>query len=187
MGWETRKASSGEFALIEKNNMVRLLPAFLVVGIVILANVVLNGWIFPYDLISGENERLVPALARRALGRPYLYGGESPAGFDCSGLAWYVYRRTGRTIPRTVADQYDLLLPVPTPRRGDLVFFAIDGQTVSHVGIYTGEDRFIHATRTGGRVRIDTLQSSYWRERYRGARTSRKGAGRSTPEKVESQ
>lgn len=153
----------------------RLLPALFVAGSVILINVVVNGWIFPYDLISGGNERLIPALARGALGSPYLYGGESPSGFDCSGLASYVYRRSGHSIPRTVAEQYASLTPVRSPREGDLVFFAIDGQTVSHVGIYTGPDRFIHATRTGGRVRGDSLQSPYWRERYRGARTVPKG------------
>ena len=117
------------------------------------------------------------AVLMRAIGlvgTPYRYGGDSPeGGFDCSGLVNYVYRdmldlrlpRTSRALseyqgPRIATDR---LAPA------DLVFFGNGGQ-VSHVGIYVGEGRFVHAPTTGGTVRLDRLDGPYWRDHYTGAR-----------------
>jgi cell wall-associated NlpC family hydrolase len=117
-------------------------------------------------------------LAFRALGlvgTPYRSAGSDPAiGFDCSGFVVYVYRDVlGMQLPRTTAAQYDY--PSRHARReklatGDLVFFDTSGRGVSHVGIYVGEGRFVHAPNHGGRVRLDRLDDRYWQQRYLGAR-----------------
>ncbi len=120
------------------------------------------------------NDRaLVCAIAEAQIGKPYEWGGESPHnGFDCSGLSQFVYAEEGIEIPRTALDQYHSLMPVKNLRVGDLVFFKTypDNQEVSHVGIYIGEGYFIHAPRTGERIRIDRLGDPYWSAHYVGAR-----------------
>jgi cell wall-associated NlpC family hydrolase len=115
---------------------------------------------------SGSLGARVVALARRELGVPYVWGGESPAGFDCSGLVAYVYGRLGVSLPRVAADQYRAGRHVARSvlRAGDLVFF--DG--LDHVGIYIGGGRFIHAPHTGDVVRISSL-TGWYDETYVGA------------------
>lgn len=117
-------------------------------------------------------------LAFRALGlvgTPYQRAGADPAiGFDCSGFVVYLYRDVlGLRLPRTTGELYRM--PASAPRQsalrtGDLVFFDTGGRGVSHVGVYVGEGRFVHAPNAGGRVRLDRLDDSYWRPRYLGAR-----------------
>ncbi len=113
--------------------------------------------------------------ARSFIGVPYQWGGASPQrGFDCSGLTMAVYRLNGFSLPRTSGAQYATGLSVKKEglAKGDLVFFAISGKgAVSHVGIYVGENKFIHAPGSGKRVRRDTLSNGYYKKRYRGART----------------
>jgi cell wall-associated NlpC family hydrolase len=106
------------------------------------------------------------ALARRYLGVPYVWGGESPSGFDCSGLVQYVYSRIGISVPRVTYQQWGAGRHVSRSalRPGDLVFFHSRG----HVGIYLGRDRFIHAPHTGTVVRIDSMNGWYSAE-YTGA------------------
>lgn len=118
----------------------------------------------PSSLTPGRPE--VVDVAMQYLGVPYLWGGSTPAGFDCSGLTQYCYRQIGVTIPRTSQRQYragqhiargrvDLLVP------GDLVFFGTngDGDQVHHVGIYVGSGNYLHAPYTGAVVRVDSLTS----------------------------
>lgn len=113
--------------------------------------------------------------AESFLGTPYRWGGTSPQrGFDCSGLAMAVYRLNGLNLPRASHAQYTAGIYVKTGdiSKGDLVFFDTSGKgTVSHVGIYVGGNKFIHAPRTGKRVRRDTLSNGYYKKRYMGART----------------
>lgn len=106
---------------------------------------------------------------------PYLWGGTTPEkGFDCSGLAKAVYQLNGLTLPRTSWEQFEWGTEVALEdlQKGDLVFFAAKGgDRVSHVGIYAGDGWFIHAPGSGKRIRSDSFDSSYFRERFIGART----------------
>ncbi|HEY7791206.1 MAG TPA: C40 family peptidase [Vicinamibacterales bacterium] len=110
------------------------------------------------------------ALAER--GRPYRLGGESPTGFDCSGLVQYVFAQQGIAVPRQVIDQFAAGEPVRRPdiQAGDLLFFATTSDEASHVGIALDEDRFVDAPSTNGHVRIDRLSAPYWNKRFIGAR-----------------
>jgi murein DD-endopeptidase len=105
------------------------------------------------------------AQAARMLGRPYRYGGAAPSGFDCSGLIYYAYRKAGIAVPRTTREQYRQARRIPTSRLrpGDLVFFRINGRDVSHVAIYAGGQRILHAPSSGKQVVYGSLDSPYWR------------------------
>lgn len=111
-------------------------------------------------------------MAVRQLGIPYRFGGTTVAGFDCSGLAQYAYARAGKRIPRTTAQQWQELAPVARNRlvAGDLLFFRIDGK-ISHVGLYLGENRFVHAPSSGRKVSIAELDSDFYKRAFvRGGR-----------------
>ena len=116
-----------------------------------------------------EREAII-ASAQSMLGVPYRYGGTSPAtGFDCSGLVQYAYRHAGIRIPRTTGEQYraSLLLPRHALQPGDVIFFHLRGTArVSHVGIYLGDGRFIHAPSTGKKVSVSELNDPYWKRRF---------------------
>ncbi len=102
-------------------------------------------------------------------GVPYRYGGVTPKGFDCSGLVQYVYRKEGIAIPRTSRQQWRQAEKVARSDllAGDLLFFQLPGKSL-HVGIYVGQDQFIHAPSTGKTVRIDTL-NRFWQRHFLGA------------------
>jgi cell wall-associated NlpC family hydrolase len=114
--------------------------------------------------LSAEQSNDVAIHALGLVGTPYRYGGNTPdGGFDCSGLIGYVYRKSvGQATPRTVARMAAFGRPVPVSeiRSGDLVLFG--AATPSHAGIYVGEGRFVHAPSTGGEVRLDRIDGSYW-------------------------
>jgi peptidoglycan DL-endopeptidase CwlO len=107
------------------------------------------------------------SIAGRYLGVPYVWGGASPSGFDCSGLVMYVYAQLGVSLPHYTVSQWNATMAIPTSALapGDLVFF--DG--LSHVGIYIGNGQFIHAPHTGTVVQIASL-SGYWAAHLDGAR-----------------
>jgi murein DD-endopeptidase len=106
------------------------------------------------------------------VGKPYRYGGFTPAGFDCSGLVHYSYRRAGVSVPRDTPAlrKAGSALDLDEVTKGDLVFFDQEGKKSSHVGIYLGAGRFVHAPSTGGKVRIDRIDSPYWSRHLNEAR-----------------
>lgn len=111
--------------------------------------------------------------ANRFLGCPYRYGGESEDGFDCSGLVMTIYRLNGLNLPRVSQDQYQAgrRVALSQLQAGDLVFFKTGNtRDVSHVGIYTGKGQFIHAPGKGKPVRVASLSTKYFVDRYVGAR-----------------
>ncbi|MGB3917307.1 C40 family peptidase [Thiothrix litoralis] len=109
--------------------------------------------------------------AQKQQGKMYRWGGTSPvSGFDCSGLTQYAFRNGAQvSIPRTAAEQYAAAVKVPKEQsqKGDLVFFNTSGKRVSHVGIYLGNNKFVHAPRTGRAIATDQLKG-YWANRLVG-------------------
>lgn len=114
----------------------------------------------PNDLVILER---VALTARRMVGIPYQYGGNDPRGFDCSGLVFYAYREAGVPVARTSREQLRASLPITVDQAlpGDLVFFRTS-KRASHVGIYLGGQRFIHAPSTGRAVVIENLDDEYF-------------------------
>jgi len=119
-----------------------------------------------------RSEALLQALL--ALGVDYANGGGSPErGFDCSGLVAHVYREAyGIPLPRNTSAQSETGIAVSLSELepGDLVFYDTLGRPYSHVGIYVGDGRFVHAPKTGASVRVEHLDNAYWMRRFSGAR-----------------
>ncbi|HEY3676653.1 MAG TPA: C40 family peptidase [Candidatus Tumulicola sp.] len=113
---------------------------------------------------------LLTHSALRFLGTPYVFGGTTPAGFDCSAFVQHVFAIAGISLPRTADAQYDVGKPATGgPRPGDLVFFQTYESGASHVGIYLGRGKFVHASSSHG-VMVSQLSESYWASRYLGAK-----------------
>ena len=111
-------------------------------------------------------------VAKEMVGVRYRYGGSSPsAGFDCSGLIHYSYKRIGLRSPRTTRDLYRHARPVSRSelRTGDILFFKLDGKKVSHAAIYLGNGRMVHAPSSGKRVSYASIRTRFWRNRFIGA------------------
>jgi len=127
-------------------------------------------------LAQPASEPLATELVVRALAlidTPYRYGGRTPSGFDCSGFVGHVFSESaGLELPRRSEEMNRLGAAVSQSEleAGDLVFFNTLGRRYSHVGLYLGDDRFVHAPARGGRVRIERMTDAYWRARYNGAR-----------------
>ena len=127
--------------------------------------------------VTPANPGAANAVLMRAIGlvgTPYRYGGNTPeSGFDCSGLVTYVYREMlDLRLPRSSRELAAVQGPKIAPEdlaTADLVFFG-SGGSVSHVGIYIGEGRFVHAPSSGGTVRLDRLDGSYWQKNYSGSK-----------------
>ncbi|OLO42330.1 hypothetical protein BTR23_03660 [Alkalihalophilus pseudofirmus] len=109
------------------------------------------------------------ADAAQLTGVPYLWGGTTPSGFDCSGFVQYVFKQQGVNLPRTVAQQWSAGKSVDKPSVGDLVFFETISKGPSHNGIYIGNNQFIHSGSSTG-VTVANMNNSYWAPRYLGAK-----------------
>ncbi len=109
----------------------------------------------------------IVSIAESLVGSPYRYGGASPRGFDCSGLVYYTHQQLDITVPRTTKQQahFKSSKQLSTAQPGDILFFKIYGDQVSHVGIYTGNNQFIHAPKSGKYVSYASMNEPYWQER----------------------
>jgi murein DD-endopeptidase len=120
----------------------------------------------PAKTIAADRGDAAAALAAKMVGKSYKYGGSSPSGFDCSGLVQYSFRQAGVTLPHNTVKQRSAsrLVKVSELRRGDLLFFDQEGKKNSHVGVYLGDGKFVHAPSSGKSVRSDTLANPYWKK-----------------------
>lgn len=121
---------------------------------------------------SSKGDQLV-AEAKKHLGKKYVYGAEGPDTFDCSGLMQYVAKQLGINLPRVSGDQAKAGRPVDRAnlQPGDVIAFATSGgDSISHVGMFIGDGKFIHAPKPGDVVKVSSLESGYYRDAYRGAR-----------------
>jgi cell wall-associated NlpC family hydrolase len=113
---------------------------------------------------AGDARSPIADLALSMIGVRYRYGGARPEeGFDCSGLVYYAYRSNGYAVPRTSREQFNAARKIPLEQavRSDLLFFR-DQENLSHVGIYLGDGRFVHAPSSGGSVRVEYIDAPYY-------------------------
>lgn len=125
-----------------------------------------------YPSPEGERMDRIAEVAMEMRGEPYRFGGTAPGGFDCSGLVQYAYAQAGFDVPRTAQRQYESIrrLYLHQLNPGDLVFFRTRGRNfVSHVGIYVGDDQFVHALNRELPVHTARLDDPYWQRRLVGA------------------
>lgn len=145
---------------------IRLILVSLLWGTLLTGCSQTRGWQRPYTAVNPD---LAVSAAKEMLGIPYLYGGQTPdTGFDCSGLVVYSYTHAGVSLPRTAYGQFKVSQPISKEnlKIGDLLFFRVSRTRISHVGIYLGNNRFIHAPSTGKLVSIARLDDPYWQKRF---------------------
>ena len=123
-------------------------------------------------MASASSSSTLISIANSYIGSPYLYGGTTAAGFDCSGFTQRVFSDGGSSLPRTTSGQFNVGAPVDKGnlQPGDLVFFNTNGKGVSHVGIYIGSSNFIHTSLSSGVMISSIYDPHYWGSRYIGAR-----------------
>jgi len=114
---------------------------------------------------STSNADQAAAVALQQIGVPYRYGGSTPTGFDCSGLIYYSYARVGKNVPRTTGSLWSGIQPVAKNRMqvGDVLFFRIE-EKMSHVGMYIGDNQFVHAPSSGKVVTVGSLHTDFYRK-----------------------
>ncbi|NYT62193.1 C40 family peptidase [Alcaligenaceae bacterium] len=140
---------------------------------------------YPSNSAPQQSNRTLASTALNFLGIKYSFGGETPnTGFDCSGLVSYAAEKSlGLKLPRRSAEiaREGKSIKTSELKKGDLVFFNTRGHRNSHVGIYLGDSKFVHAPRAGSVVRVESMDIAYWKKRYNGARRL---AANNTPAKL---
>lgn len=133
----------------------------------------MSGEMVPYGetFITEQDGAEIVELAKTFMGVPYVFGGTTPNGFDCSGFLQYVFKLYGINIPRLADEQYLLGEPAKTSELavGDLVFFSTYLEGASHCGFYVGDGNFLHTSSSKG-VRIDSLENTYWKPKFLGGK-----------------
>ena len=127
-----------------------------------------------FDNNEQQGSQQLLRKARSAIGTPYVPGGMSPGGFDCSGFVCWAYKSVGVSLPRTARDMAAASRSIAPARlqTGDLVFFNTSGSSkYSHVGLYIGNGEFIHAPSSRGTIRTEKLSNPYFSQRFTGAHT----------------
>lgn len=129
------------------------------------------------DQAPNRLAKQIAALAKQLRNTPYAWGGSSPSGFDCSGYIYYIFHYFNLELPRMADEQYEVGIPIKRTelQEGDLVYFSTYMPGPSHVGLYIGENAFIHASSAAGKVIITSLTSDYYQANYLGARRVIKG------------
>lgn len=142
----------------------------LIVTGLLSCSLLLSGLIGGHKTEAASFGDTVADIALDYIGVPYVWGGTSPSGFDCSGFTSYTYKQAGVTLPRTAADQYTKGQAVSKSNltEGDLVFFSTYKAGASHVGIYLSDNKFVHASSKG--VKISSLTESYYANSYIGSK-----------------
>ena len=139
--------------------------------------IVLTNCVFAQDVIPIQAKRnAIVEECKKYIGTPYLYGGLTKDGIDCSGFVFTTVRDSaGIQLPRTVKALYSFVQMIPDSKKqkGDLVFFRTVESTISHVGIYIGKDQFMHSVSDGPNtgVIVSSLKENYWKTRYAGVGT----------------
>ena len=123
--------------------------------------------VYPGGKPIGTVDSAAAEIALQMIGAPYKYGGRTPDGFDCSGLVYFSYQQAGISVPRSSKEQFKATTPIDLDdaRPGDLLFFR-KLIKVSHVAIYLGDGRFVHAPSTGKQVSVASMENSYYREHF---------------------
>jgi cell wall-associated NlpC family hydrolase len=151
---------------------MKLIPVFLILLLGACAST--KEPVLTHESGSSAVVRKLTSYAYTLIGTPYKFGGYSPkTGFDCSGFVDYVFRHSGNvSLPHNAhqISRYGLSVKSSQLREGDLVFYDTNNEAYSHVGIYLGNNRFIHAPSSGGSVRTENMREHYWRTHYNGAR-----------------
>jgi murein DD-endopeptidase len=129
----------------------------------------------PMKPVTGYSPDIGGKAAKNAIsmiGKPYKFQGDSPEGFDCSGLVQYSYLAAGLEVPHGTSALKNVSRPVGKHplQKGDLLFFDERGKKFSHVGIYIGGNSFVHAPSSGKKVRKDDLTDPYWKQSFIEAR-----------------
>ncbi|MEN9461489.1 MAG: hypothetical protein RIS84_1509 [Pseudomonadota bacterium] len=158
-------------------NLARYRRYFMLIATMLVASMSVADAVaadYQRPLFTQKHIRLLLQEVYTSVGVPYIPSGTNPeVGFDCSGLVYYAMQQIGMRVPRNSHDQYLASRPVSKNalQAGDLVFFRTRGRGVSHVGIYIGNNRFVHAFSSGKPATITSLSASYWSARFvRGGR-----------------
>jgi cell wall-associated NlpC family hydrolase len=143
----------------------------------------------PVDINAADAEKLRSRIidtAKKYLGARYNYGGMSTKGFDCSGFVQYVYQENGIKLPRSTVSQFEQgkKIELADAKPGDLVFFRIYNDRISHVGIFMNGSLFIHAPSSGKRVSFADMNLEYWKKTFAGVVTYIDGVKLSKPDEI---
>lgn len=154
--------------------IMRYLSVFFIIIILFILSCTSPGNIRTRHLLFYDDRRdEIIETAKKYIGVKYEEKGSSPDGFDCSGFTLYIYKKNGFIIPRKASSQYKSgkRINLKSAKPGDLVFFNVKGNYISHVGIYAGNYEFIHSPSLGKSVSYASINNPYWKKRYIGAIT----------------